>query len=216
MEEILTGGSSTRSEGFLAHDLLKIREIGDLQIPRPLPSWVETSLELVPWVVVRRCLSHQGMIPVGIRGNSREQRFAAFLPPEAILVRVTPEQLVSRFHAIDPARSRLIAALQHVDSVNRILSGIGWGPTGSIGFEIATGFPCARTDSDLDILIRVAREFDQDLLRRVGLELFARGPVRMDVLVETRGGAFALSEWMRGERPILLRSLTGPKLVNAV
>jgi phosphoribosyl-dephospho-CoA transferase len=155
------------------------------------------------------------MIPVGVRGNSRGQRFAAYLAVEAIIERVTPEHLARRDSWRWSDRRRGIPALEQLDTVFRIMSDLGfqWGPTGSVGFELATGVPAATKDSDLDLLIRAPDELKRDLCRRVHIRLSAQVPVRTDVLIETIAGAIPLDEYARGDLPILLRSLNGPKLV---
>jgi phosphoribosyl-dephospho-CoA transferase len=155
------------------------------------------------------------MIPVGARGSSREQRFAGYLAREAVVDRVTPEELSSRGSWRESRRRQEIRAIEQLDSVFQIMSDFGfqWGPTGSVGFELATGFPAASKDSDLDLLIRAPDELKRDLCRCVRIRLSARVSVRTDVLIETGTGAIALDEYARGDLPIVLRSSNGPKLV---
>jgi phosphoribosyl-dephospho-CoA transferase len=155
------------------------------------------------------------MIPVGLRGSSREERFAAYLAVEAIIERVTPEQLSRRDSWRGSGRRKGIPALEQLDSVFRIMSDFGfqWGPTGSVGFELATGVPAATKDSDLDLLVRAPDELERDMCRRARTRLSAQVSVRTDVLIETGAGAIALDEYARGDLPILLRSSNGPKLV---
>ena len=88
-----------------------------------------------------------------------------------------------------------------------------WGITGSVGFALATGSVAMRPDSDLDLLLRVARPMS----RREATELEATlqiFPVRIDVQVDTSRGAFALSEWASGRRRVLLKTNGGPILVD--
>ena len=61
------------------HDLLRLREPIALAADAPVPSWVEPVLRRIPWVVVRRGHIRDGMMPVGVRGLTRSQRFAAFV-----------------------------------------------------------------------------------------------------------------------------------------
>jgi phosphoribosyl-dephospho-CoA transferase len=199
----------------LPHDLLKIGSAADLCSAQPLPAWAYRSLETDCWVVVRRSLPYKGMVPVGVRGFSREQRFAAYLPIQAVLDRVTPEQLVRHRAWRRVRRGRDLPAFQALDLVCQIMSGfdLSWGPTGSVGFEIATGFPAATPNSDLDLLIRAPHELPPDLCRRLSAELRERLPVRSDALIETGIGAIALVEFAHGSLPIVFRSSTGPKFV---
>jgi phosphoribosyl-dephospho-CoA transferase len=202
--------------GISPYDLLRIASAADLCSAQPLPAWAYASLETACWVVVRRSLPYEGMVPVGVRGTSREQRFAAFLPIQAVLDRVTPEQLVH--HGAwrwAPRRTRDLPAFQALDLVCHIMSDfeLPWGPTGSVGFEIATGFPVATLNSDLDLLIRAPYELPRELCRRLSAQLSERLPARTDALIETGTGAIALIEYAHGTLPIVFRSPTGPKLV---
>ena len=206
---------AARSLDFLPHDLLRIGGSGDLRFEETPPAWVYASLKRAGWAVTRRSSPLRAMIPVGVRGNSRGQRFAAYLAVEAIIERVIPEQLSRRESWRRSSRRKEIPALEQLDSVFRIMSdfGLQWGPTGSVGYELATGLPAATKDSDLDLLIRAPDELELDLCRRVRTRLSAQVSVRTDVLIETGTGAIALDEYVRGDLPILLRSSNGPKLV---
>jgi phosphoribosyl-dephospho-CoA transferase len=73
------------------HDLLRINDIDHLITTSPKPEWVHESLLHAPFVVVRRAPIQNGNIPIGIRGKSQGERFAAFLPKEAVAECVTPE-----------------------------------------------------------------------------------------------------------------------------
>jgi phosphoribosyl-dephospho-CoA transferase len=215
MEELLTPGAFFRSTDVSPHDLLRIGCAADLRSAHALPAWVHASLERACWVVVRRSLPDEGMVPIGVRGTSREQRFAAYLPIEAILDRVTPEQLVRHGALRGIRRPTDIPAFQGLDLVCQIMSDfdLPWGPTGSVGFEIVTGFPAATAQSDLDLLIRAPYELSRDLCRQVWARLSERFPARIDALIQTGAGAIALVEYAHGDLPILFRSSTGPKLV---
>src|SRR6266436_738111 len=80
---------------WLAHDLLQILRGADLFCPEPYPLWVKHSLEQAPLVVVRRAEPLDGMIPVGVRGSLRNQRFGAYLAPKSVLRQIAPEQLAA-------------------------------------------------------------------------------------------------------------------------
>ena len=213
MERVLT--PAAQSIDILPHDLLRIRRVGDLRFDRTPAAWVNACLERACWVVVRRSPPLGGMIPVGVRGSARGQRLPAYLAVEAIIERVTPEQLSRRDSWRGSSRREEIPALKQLDSVFRIMSDFGfrWGPTGSVGFELATGFPAAEKDSDLDLLIRAPDELERDRCGRARIRLVAQVSARLDVLIETGMGAIALDEYVKGDLPILLRSLNGPKLV---
>jgi phosphoribosyl-dephospho-CoA transferase len=90
--------------------------------------------------------------------------------------------------------------------------GLIWGPTGSIGFELASGIATAVASSDVDILIRIPHRFPIAQAQFIRNSL-TRMPVVVDVQIETPLGAVALGEYARGSKTILLRTLEGPRLV---
>ena len=67
-----------------AHDLLWIAEDAELS-PEVEPAWVRDALSLMPVVVVRRAEAPAWFAAVGIRGQSRELRFAALTPQRTFL-----------------------------------------------------------------------------------------------------------------------------------
>ena len=121
------------------HDLIRLREPSALTVDAPVPAWVEPALRRAPWVVVRRGHLRDGMIPVGVRGLARPQRFAAFLAVAEIADRLSPEDLTDSLCAINRAGTDAAPALAALARVAPILARRGhrWGPGGSVGFEIA-------------------------------------------------------------------------------
>jgi phosphoribosyl-dephospho-CoA transferase len=89
-----------------------------------------------------------------------------------------------------------------------------WGPTGSCGFELASGLPVATADSDLDLLIRCPQALPLLQARRLQQQLdqLAARYCRIDVQLETPAGAVALSEYAHGAR-MLLRGAGGARIV---
>jgi len=206
--------NSTEARAWPAHDLLRLTGTADLVCPGPAPSWVEDALAQAPFVVVRRAPIVAGMIPVGIRGSLRNQRFAAYLHRSLIVSRITPEQLVGARPAQVRARSGRIPAFGTLTMIKAKLADrpLRWGPTGSVGFELATGLAAATPASDLDLLIRVPKRLPAAAAEWLLANLSA-GPSRVDVQLETPRGAVSLAEYARGERPVLLRQTDGPVLV---
>ena len=90
---------------------------------------------------------------------------------------------------------------------------LAWGPTGSVGLELASGAPWATYSSDLDLMLRadypVAKSLAQALHRA-----FAVVAVRLDLLIETPLGGVSLADWALHDGPWLLRTNQGPRLVN--
>jgi phosphoribosyl-dephospho-CoA transferase len=93
-------------------------------------------------------------------------------------------------------------------------TGLPWGPTGSVGFELATGVTAASPDSDLDLVIRMPDGTAGLLPLLVALhrELSGVG-VRVDCQVESPIGAIALAELAGGRPDVLVRTAEGPRLV---
>ena len=123
---------------------------------------------------------------------------------------VSPEDLVHR-------RRLGVPALRTLDEVRPALeqTGLQWGPTGSVGFELATGVPTATEDSDLDLLVRLPRLTPEVLASLAALhELFGQQSARIDCQVETFYGAAALAEVMAGRPDILMKTGAGPTLVS--
>jgi phosphoribosyl-dephospho-CoA transferase len=82
--------SGDRLTVLLAHDLLQISGDADVVCvgEQRRPFWVTDSLERAPFVVVRRSGSVDGLIPIGVRGSMRNQRFGAYLAGNGISSRI--------------------------------------------------------------------------------------------------------------------------------
>jgi len=197
------------------HDLLRLRAVSDLVVPVPLPSWARRALARAPLVVVRGARAPAGLVAVGIRGPKRHQRLAALVAPSAATDRIAPEALAAQAAwSARPPRGG-VPALAALPPVSALLGrlGLAWGPTGSVGFELAAGVPTARPDSDLDLLVRRGARWPVAEAREA-LSALDRLAVRADVQVETPAGTFALAEYARRRAPILLRTADGPRLVE--
>jgi phosphoribosyl-dephospho-CoA transferase len=204
-----------------AHDLLQISGVVDLVYvgseppERRCPLWVERSVEEAPFVVVRRANLFDGMIPVGVRGSLRQQRSAAYLAPESIRNRITPEQLAANRGWLANARTEEIPGLKLLAGIEERLANLplAYGPTGSIGFELASGLPTATSTSDLDLLIRSPERLPMQLAQEL-IMVFSGSPCRVDAQLETPRGAISLAEYAWGQTPLLLRQNGGPVLVD--
>jgi phosphoribosyl-dephospho-CoA transferase len=171
-------------------------------------------LRAVPWVVVRRApRSTDGLLPVGVRGRSRAERVAAWLPADAVAQRLRPEQLPDCLPLLSDHRIADIPALAVLGRLRDALApfGLPWGPGGSVGFELASGHPAARPDSDLDLVIRAQTPLPRAAAARLTRAL-AGLPVRVDPQLETPHGALSLIEYARGDGAVLLRTVNGPRL----
>jgi phosphoribosyl-dephospho-CoA transferase len=204
-----------------AHDLLQISGLADLvyvgwELPeKRCPLWVERSLERAPFVVVRRANLFDGMIPVGVRGSLRKQRSAAYLAPESIRNRITPEQLAANRGWLTNARTEEIPAFKVLADLEEKLANfpLAYGPTGSIGFELASGLPTATSTSDLDLLVRAPARLPMQVAQEL-ITIFSGSACRVDTQLETPRGAVSLTEYARGKTPLLLRQAGGSVLIS--
>ncbi len=196
------------------HDLIKIADLSQLQWKED-NEWVTASLRQAPFVVVRRAEQTSDYIPVGIRGEQRNQRQAALLHRNGIEEIITPYMLAEQksWYSLDIQR-RELPVLRSINKVAEIMANWQWGPTGSAGFEIATGYPALKATSDLDIVVHAPNPIDISEAEEV-LEKLDSLPIRTDIQIETNNGAFLLREWInkRADK-IILRAQNGPELVS--
>jgi phosphoribosyl-dephospho-CoA transferase len=155
-------------------------------------------------------------MPVGVRGDVRHQRAAAWLPIHAVEQILTPQILARQRTWHGRPRTKLLPALLVLDAAAAILEERGygdlWGPGGSVGFELASGVPSVTAQSDLDLVLDAPEPIEV----RDAAALFTaleRLSARVDVLLETPSGAVALSEYASGKRAMLLRTPSGARLV---
>lgn len=198
------------------HDLLWLADAAALVLDGECPAWATPAwLSTAPAVVRREQASHTNLIPVGLRGSTRSQRCAAWVPASQVLRVMTPEQAVSAWLLNDPAVARDRPCLQTLAALAPALSALPltWGVTGGVGFTLASGVDVLRPDSDLDLLLRSASPDDAGALRQVAALLPGQA-TRVDVQVQTAAGAFALQEWMRTGGPVLLKTDDGPVLCD--
>jgi len=197
------------------NDLLKINTINDLIGEFTDSPWIDEAVKRAPLVVVRRAPLINNMIPVGIRGTNRSQRLAATILDSNIIEIIKPEQLVegklwrNNKHI---GETQIFKTLEAVDSIFKSYS-IIWGPTGSVGFELASGVNTVTATSDLDIIVRApsflpiktAEDITKELLTVI---------TKVDIQLETPKGSIALAEYARGDSNILIRTFNGPRLIK--
>ncbi len=186
-------------------------QVHDLILLRTEPACGYFSPYQRPWVVVRRGRIAEGWIPVGVRGAQRHERCAGFTRLSEVSEARRPDQL--RLLAAEDSR-RPLRAFRTLSYLESRLAGLdrSWGPGGSVGYELATGIPVVRTDSDLDIILFAPRKLEireaQDLWRTIG-----SAPGNVDALIETPCCGFSLEEFVTtSPRKILLRTSGGRML----
>lgn len=192
------------------HDLLRLRD--PMNIPSSAPDWVRASLARSEWVVVRRAKTQFSRVAVGVRGPDRNQRWGTTVSVTEIIERVTPEQLAYRVDCQQPE----LPAMRALQILRQRLQTIPvrWGPTGSVGFELASGLSVIHCHSDVDIVVRFRRPAQRRLLSRLHGET-QNLPARVDAQLDFDFGAVALDELMSGAHHVLVKSSAGPMLMPA-
>lgn len=197
------------------NDLLKINTVNDLIGDFTDFPWIDEAVKRSPLVVVRRAPLINNMVPVGIRGTNRSQRLAATILDSNIIEIIKPEQLVegklwrNNKHI---GETQIFKTLEAVDNIFKRYSMI-WGPTGSVGFELASGVETVTATSDLDIIVRapsfVPIKTAKDIIKELSTVI-----TKVDIQLETPKGSLALAEYARGDNNILIRTLNGPRLIK--
>jgi phosphoribosyl-dephospho-CoA transferase len=190
----------------LAHDLLW--GMTPARLPADAPQWAVAALTAGQPVVVRRALSDEGLVAVGVRGLLREQRLAAFMRVDSIARRVSPEALCH----VDSTRD--LPVMQALRQLRPMLDDCGWvwGVSGSVGFELASGFAAMHAASDLDLILRTPHLITRGQAREL-VELFDQAACRVDMQLQTPFGAVALREWASASARVLLKNAQQAQLV---
>ncbi len=191
---------------LLAHDLLW--GMPAEQLPADAPAWARQVLLAGQPVVVRRARVAAGKVAVGVRGSQRAQRLALEMPLAAIQRHCRPEQLRLEASAQLPALRVLHAITPFMDEL-----GLPWGPTGGVGYQLASGVSVLHEQSDLDLVLRTAAPMSRQAARDLHRAL-SNAPCRIDMQLETPNGATALAEWAGHATRVLLKSTDGARLVN--
>ena len=194
------------------HDLLEI-ESGSLATGSiAQPPWVRKMLIDCPWVVVRRGEAPAGYIAVGVRGASRSERWGAYCAERHVKRIARPADLLTLCRAAAHVhRAPALMALREVVKKWRCVPFL-WGPTGSVGFELATGRPVTTEASDLDLAICAPRPIGVEQARRLWNRV-SKLRTKVDVRVETPLCGFSLEEYAcASPAQILLRYPDAPKL----
>lgn len=189
------------------HDLLWGMQ--PTQLPTDAPEWARQVLAAGCPVVVRRAVVANGQIAVGLRGASRDQRYAAVVPVASVRRCIRPEQLVEKLPVSSlPALQALALLKPDLDSL-----GLEWGVTGSVGYQLATGIEAAHADSDLDLLLRTSQPLGRLQARELQRWL-DKAPCRVDMQLETPSGGVSLREWAGSSARVLLKDAAGARLVE--
>jgi phosphoribosyl-dephospho-CoA transferase len=188
------------------HDLLKIDPALPISGCVAEPTWVEKTLTGCPWVVVLRAQTSFGRIAIGVRGAARSERWGAFCDRCQVRTIVRPDQLLPSC-----CRTPALRTLHEIRERWADLA-LPWGPTGSVGFELASGRRVTTEASDLDLVIRAPQRIPVDQARSLLDRTLGLG-TRVDVRVETPLCGFTLEEYaLASSSRILLRYAEGVRL----
>ena len=199
-----------KSPSAEVHDLLHIASDSAGMPTLARPHWMKETFANCPWAVALREPARDNLIAVGIRGAARNERWGCVVRRDSIRQIVRPEDLVAR-SARCALRTPALVALEQLRERWRNLA-LPWGPTGSVGFELATGCCVTTATSDLDIVIRASTSIDREYARflsnrAAGLEVIS------DIRVEAPRCGFSLEEYVRtSSRRIVLRYPEGARL----
>nr|WP_296186389.1 malonate decarboxylase holo-ACP synthase [Pseudomonas sp. UBA1879] len=191
------------------HDLLWGMPVAAL--PADAPAWVSDVVGLGHPVVVRRAKVAEGWVAVGVRGRSRDQRFAALMKLSDVTRCIKPEQLVDAVDHVE-ADWPALRALKHIRPVLDAMH-LPWGVAGGAGFELATSIKVLHQDSDLDLILRAEQCFSRHRAAAL-IEALEGAACRIDLQLQTPFGAVALREWAGSARQVLLKADDGARLVS--
>jgi phosphoribosyl-dephospho-CoA transferase len=212
MKPLENSGSRPR---YGPHDLFWVTSRKALVSHDALPDWACTGrLAHAPVVMRREQVGDPSLLPVGLRGETRSQRFSAYVQHDDVLRVVRPETLVRNVVWQSRLTLQQFPAVIALDELAPFLdsSGLHWGPTGSTGFTLATGLTVLHPDSDLDLMVRAPAPLT--LAQTAILETaISKVPCRVDMQIDTGRGAFSFAEWASGSKRVLLKTDTGPMLI---
>lgn len=178
-----------------------------------LPDWCNST-----WpVVMRRAPTDGPWLPVGIRGENRSLRHPAFLHKDFIARCSTPESLITAWQVHPELLAfNSVAMLKYLSQILKDLN-LPWGPTGSSGFALATGYSVLRHESDLDLVVRATKPFTIQqikILNSLQDKSLDAECCRIDLQIDTGHGAFAFKEWQNTNKNVLLKTNSGPVLTE--
>lgn len=206
MEHVMTGSP------ILPHTILEIDILGvRCDETLTIPEWASASLRSYPFVVARRGKAPIGMVPLGVRGSTRNLRWPGYCRVRDIREVYSPSDLLGR--AV-PAQCAHLPVFRSLDALKRAWAGtrLCWGPGGSVGFELCTGLSFVNAMSDLDLVVwahSASARPELDFLASHASRIAAIAGAKIDIRIETPRCGFALSELLTSD-VILARTPDGP------
>lgn len=195
------------------HDIVRFRDVGTIAFHEEVPDWVKARPASRHHAVVRRMKTTAQTVAIGLRGKGRSERIAGFIKKADIEEIITPQSLVSGL--AHDRNSRFHDILTEIDAIVSPF-GYEWGPTGSIGFELATGIPVTTHTSDLDMTVYVPSSPDYQVLVQL-YEQLQQCSLRIDAQIEFgKMGAALLADMVKFKSGFLLRTSSGPLIAEMI
>lgn len=195
------------------HDIIKLNQ-PDLVLNKiqSLPDWVSISLHETPFVVVRRGTQTKHSIPVGVRGNKRNERYALNISLEDCGQIIKPDSIINKIfednNLLDKnLRSSLI-------TLNNSLTreSLDWGIGGSIGFTLSSEKKVHNISSDIDIIIKTNESLSKLWAKSLLQDIETNIDRKVDIQVLTQKGSFNLKEFSIYDE-VLLKTDTSEKII---
>lgn len=196
--------------GFKVYDILKLKSCGEDCFDTKLPMWATEFVERTPYVVVKRGEEKTGMVPIGIRGITRQQRFGCYMNLDNISQVYKPYELLE-FKSNCGLWNKVASLLPGIFETYK--DRVTYGPTGSVGFELATGFKATTISSDLDLLIQTEEPLEVEIAKKILVQLLKIN-IKMDITLGISMGYVALEEYCNGQAPYLVKTNYGERLVE--
>ncbi len=195
------------------HDIVRFQDRSVITFYETVPDWLYTRPASQHYAVARRMKTTASTVAIGIRGKERSERIAGFINEQDIEQVITPKSLVRNLAQYRD--SPFYPFLSEVDTIIAPFR-LEWGPTGSIGFELATGIPVATEKSDLDMTVYVPPDLDYQLLEQLYEEL-QQCSFRIDVQIEFEdAGAALLPDIIKFKNGFLLRTSSGLLMASII
>lgn len=174
----------------------------------------ELSLSQKVFGVVRRSIvDSPDLVPIGLRGKNRNQRYSQEVSIEAIEKVIHPWELVNTKSFREKEISEY-SVYQEYLKAKGILADSKWGIGGSLGFELASEIAAVKETSDFDLLIFTNSESELPInIIKKNSSFFEK----LDTQIVSQRGGFSLKEYLHNpEKKILLKTNRGPKLTKEI
>lgn len=191
------------------HDFIFFKESKDLEYEGILPTWVKQKVARYPVAVVRRDVITD-KIAIGIRGDTKAQKFAAYITPDKItkyLSSVDVLKLVKNHNSNVDLWKAISEIRSYLDKKN-----LNWGLSGSAAYELVTGIPTVTKNSDIDLIAFKQEKLSQVEAKSLLAYLNSFG-LHADVQIMRGSAGFSLEEYAKSKNnEVLIKSNKGPYL----